>query len=125
MDDFTKYRDDFPLLQTEVYGRPLVYLDNAATTQKPRLVIDAVTRYYEMDNANVHRAIYDLGERATRAYESARKKVAAFIHAPDWHSIIFTRGATEAINLVAYAWGRYNLGPGDEILVTEMVTTAT
>ena len=116
----TELRQDFPALHQHVHGKPLVYLDNAATTQKPRQVIDAVTHYYERDNANVHRAIYDLGERATRAYEAARQKVAAFIHAPDWRSIVFTRGATEAINLVAYAWGRYNLGPGDEVLVTEM-----
>ncbi|UCH64197.1 MAG: cysteine desulfurase [Fidelibacterota bacterium] len=103
-----------------MHGKPLVYLDNAATSQKPRQVIAAVTRYYEESNANVHRAIYELGERATNAYESARRKVAEFINAEDWRSIIFTRGTTEAINLVAYAWGRHNLGPGDEILITKM-----
>ncbi|UCH11754.1 MAG: cysteine desulfurase [Fidelibacterota bacterium] len=118
--DIKKLRRDFPALHQKIHGKPLIYLDNAATTQKPRPVIDAVTRFYELDNANVHRAIYELGERATQAYEAARQKVAAFINVPDWHSIVFTRGATEAINLVAYAWGRYSLGPGDEILVTEM-----
>jgi cysteine desulfurase/selenocysteine lyase len=103
-----------------VNGKPLVYLDNAATTHKPRQVIDAITHFYERDNANVHRSIYDLGERATRAYEAVRQTVADFISAPDWRSIVFTKGATEAINLVAYAWGRRNLKSGDEILITEM-----
>ena len=113
-------RRDFPALNQHMHGKPLVYLDNAATSQKPRQVIDAVTRHYEENNANVHRAIYELGERATAAYESARQKVAEFINAEDWRSIVFTRGTTEGINLVAYAWGRHNLGPGDEVLITEM-----
>ncbi len=117
--DVERLRADFPALAQTVNGRPLVYLDNAATTQKPLAVIEAVSRFYREDNANVHRAIYQLGERATRAYEGARAKVAAFIGAPE-RCIVFTRGATEAINLVAYAWGRHNLGSGDEIVTTAM-----
>ena len=118
--DLEQVRRDFPIFSQKMHGKPLVYLDSAATSQKPRQVIDAVTRHYEENNANVHRAIYELGERATAAYESARQKVAEFIGADDWRSIVFTRGATESINLVAYAWGRYNLGSGDEVLITEM-----
>lgn len=118
--DVHRIRKEFPLLAQQVNGKPLVYLDNAATSQKPRQVIDAVKQFYERDNANVHRALYQLGERATQAYEGARQKVARFIGARDWRSVIFTKGATEAINLVAYAWGRHNLGPGDEVLITEM-----
>jgi len=118
--DLEQVRRDFPALNQHMHGKPLVYLDSAATSQKPRQVIATVTRHYEKDNANVHRAIYELGERATGAYESARQKVADFINAGDWRSIVFTRGTTESINLVAYAWGRHNLGPGDEILITEM-----
>ncbi len=118
--DLEQLRRDFPILNQRMHGKPLVYLDSAATSQKPRQVIDAVTRHYEQNNANVHRAIYELGERATAAYESARQKAAEFIGAEDWRSIVFTRGTTEGINLVAYAWGRYNLGPGDEVLITEM-----
>lgn len=118
--DLEQIRRDFPVLNQQMHGKPLVYLDSAATSQKPRQVIAALTRHYEENNANVHRAIYELGERATRAYESVRQKVADFINAGDWRSIVFTRGTTEGINLVAYAWGRHNLGPGDEILITEM-----
>ncbi len=118
--DVQRIRKDFPILAQQVNGKPLVYLDNAATSQKPRQVIDAVKQFYEQDNANVHRSLYQLGERATQAYEGARQKVAGFIGARDWRSIVFTKGATEAINLVAYAWGRHNLGPGDEVLITEM-----
>jgi len=118
--DIPRIRRDFPILATQVHGKPLVYLDNAATTQKPVQVLDAVRAYYETSNANVHRAIYALGERATQAYEGTRRQVADFIGAADWRSIVFTRGTTEAINLVAYAWARHNLGPGDEIVVTEM-----
>lgn len=113
-------REDFPILSETVNGRPLVYLDNAATTQKPRRVIEAITRYYETSNANVHRAIHTLGERATELYEGARAKVAAFIGAPAPEQVIFTRNATEAINLVAHAWARPRLRPGDEILTTPM-----
>ncbi len=113
-------RADFPILSQTVNGRPLVYLDNAATTQKPRQVIEAVARFYETSNANVHRAIHFLGERATELYEGARARVAAFIGSPAPEQLIFTRNATEAINLVAYAWARPRLRPGDEILTTPM-----
>jgi len=113
-------RNDFPILSRQVHGKPLVYLDNAATTQKPHLVIEALRRYYEESNANVHRGIHTLAEEATALYEQARQHVARFIHAPEARSIVFTRGATEAINLVAQAWGRWALKPGDEILLTEM-----
>ncbi len=118
--DVNAIRDDFPILQREVYGKPLVYLDNAATSQKPRQVIDALVRYYETYNANIHRAVHALGEEATAAYEEARKKVARFIGAPSAESVVFTRNVTEAINLVAYSWGRANVGEGDEIILTQM-----
>ena len=118
--DAAKARADFPILQQEVHGRPLVYLDSAATAQKPRQVIDAVSRYYECDNANVHRAVYQLAERATRAYEDARAIVARHIGAADPREIVFVRGTTEAINLVAQSFGRVHVGEGDEILVTGM-----
>jgi cysteine desulfurase/selenocysteine lyase len=118
--DVAAVRRDFPILNRSFHGRPLIYLDNAATTQKPVPVLQAVDRFYRESYANVHRGIYALSEIATDQYEAVRRKVAAFINAPDPRCIIFTRGATEAINLVAYAWGRRNLGPGDEILITEM-----
>ncbi|MGI8774821.1 MAG: cysteine desulfurase [Actinomycetota bacterium] len=118
--DVETIRKDFPLLDTEAHGKPLVYLDSAATSQKPRQVIDRLVRFYEHENANVHRGIYDLGEKATAAYEGARKACARLIGAPDASSLIFTRGTTEAINLVAYSWGRANIDAGDEIVVTEM-----
>ncbi len=118
--DAAKARADFPILHQEVHGKPLVYLDSAATSQKPRQVIDAVSRYYECDNANVHRAVYQLAERATRAYEDARTVVARHIGAGDPREIVFVRGATEAINLVAQSFGRVHVGEGDEILVTGM-----
>lgn len=113
-------RKDFPILEQVVNGRPVVYLDNAATTQKPRQVIEVLSTYYETSNANVHRAIHTLGERATEQYEGAREQVARFINARRAREVIFTRNATEAINLVAYAWGLRRLGPGDEILTTPM-----
>jgi cysteine desulfurase/selenocysteine lyase len=113
-------RADFPILDQVVNGRPLVYLDSAATSQKPRAVIEAVDRFYREQNANVHRGIYTLGERATAAYEGARAAVARFINAPDPAEIIFVRNATEAVNLVAYAWGRHHVGRGDAIVLTEM-----
>src|SRR5213593_5156394 len=113
-------RDDFPVLQQKVHGKPLIYFDNAATSQKPRQVIDALNDYYQRYNANVHRGIHALAERATREYERAREKVARFINAPSPDCIIFTRNTTEAINLVAYTWGRANIREGDEILLTEM-----
>ncbi|HEX8938528.1 MAG TPA: cysteine desulfurase [Candidatus Limnocylindrales bacterium] len=113
-------RADFPILSTTSHGRPLVYLDSAATSQKPTTVIDAVDRFNRSENANVHRGIYELGEHATALYEGAREKVARFIGAPDPHELVFVRNATEAINLVAYAWGRHNIGRGDAIVLTEM-----
>jgi len=115
-----RIREDFPILKRLVHGKPLVYLDNAATSQKPRQVIEALTYYYENYNANIHRAIHRLGEEATEAYEEVRAQVARFINAPSPECIVFTRNATEAINLVAYTWGRANIGQGDEILLTEM-----
>ncbi len=113
-------RNDFPILQRIVKGKPLVYLDSAATTQKPLAVIDATDRYYRTYNANVHRGIYHISEEATQAYENARDKVAAFINAPAREGIVFTRNTTESINLVASSWGRSNLHPGDEILLSIM-----
>jgi len=118
--DTDTIRKDFPLLSRKVRGKPLTYLDNAATSQKPQAVINKITEFYQQYNANVHRAIYAIGEQATLEYESAREKVARFINAWDTNSVVFTKGTTESINLVAYSWGRHNLGPGDEILITEM-----
>jgi len=112
-------RTDFPILDQEVHGRPLIYFDNAATSQKPRRVIDVLTRYYEFDNSNVHRGLHELSNRATDAYEAARNRLAAYLNA-DTEEIIFTRGTTESINLVARAWGDANVGDGDVILLTEM-----
>ncbi|XP_004239746.1 cysteine desulfurase 1, chloroplastic [Solanum lycopersicum] len=111
-------RSDFPILHQEINGLKLVYLDNAATSQKPRAVIEALQNYYEAYNSNVHRGIHYLSAKATDEYESARQKVANFIHAAEAKEIIFTRNATEAINLVAYSWGLSNLKPGDEIITT-------
>lgn len=114
-------RADFPILAQRVRdGKPLVYLDNAATTQKPQVVIDALDAYYREINANVHRAIHRLAELATEAYEEARLKIAAFIHAPTERSIVYTRGTTESINLVAHAWGNRHLRAGDELILSEM-----
>jgi cysteine desulfurase/selenocysteine lyase len=119
--DVEAIRADFPVLHQEVRpGVPLVYLDNAATSQKPEVVIEAVDRFYRQHNANVHRGIHKLSEEATEAYEGARQRVADFINAPNWREIIFTRNATEAINLVSQAWGRANVGPGDGIVLSEM-----
>ncbi len=115
-----RLREDFPALAQEVRGRPLVYLDNAATTQKPNAVIDAVSNYYRHDNANVHRGVHTLSERATALYEATRKTVARFIGAGSPDEIVFLRGATEAINLAAGSWGAANIGAGDEILLTEL-----
>ncbi len=120
MPDWKKIRDDFPALHQQVNGHPLVYLDNAATTQRPRVVIDTLSRFYERDNANVHRGLHALSMRATDAYEGARARVAKFINAAAPEEIIFTRGTTESINLVASSWGSANLKPGDVILLTEM-----
>src|SRR6266487_3200930 len=113
-------RADFPILDQQVHGQPLIYFDNAATSQKPRAVIDALTHYYEHDNANVHRGIHELSSRATTAYEAARARAAKFINARSADEIVFTRGTTEGINLVANSWGTKNLKPGDVILLTEM-----
>ena len=113
-------RADFPILDQEVNGHPLVYLDSAASSQKPLAVIEALDAYYRHDNANVHRGIYALSERATAAYEGARVKVARLLGVQDPHEIIWTRNATESINLVAYAWGRKHIGRGDVIVLTEM-----
>ena len=118
--DVEKVRKDFPILAQEVRGKPLVYLDSAATSQKPRAVIDAVTRYYLQDNANVHRGVHLLSERATKEYEDAREKVRRFINAARAEEIVFVRGTTEAINLVAQTYGRVHAGAGDEVLITEM-----
>jgi cysteine desulfurase / selenocysteine lyase len=118
--DVTAIRADFPALAEMAHGRALVYLDNAATTQKPRQVIDAIRTYYERDNANVHRGVHMMSERATEAYEGAREKVRAFINAASVREIVFTRNATESINLVARAWGDANVRAGDEVLITAM-----
>ena len=119
--DVDEIRKDFPILDRMVRGRKLVYLDNAATTQKPRQVIDALVHYYEHYNANIHRGLHTLAEEATRAYEESRAKVGGFIHAehPE-QEIVFTRNTTESINLVANAWGRKFLKPGDEIVFSAM-----
>jgi cysteine desulfurase/selenocysteine lyase len=109
---------DFPILRERVRGRPLVWLDNAATTQKPQAVIDRLSYFYEHENSNVHRAAHTLAARATDAYEGAREKVRRFLNAPSTREIVFVRGATEGINLVAQSWGRRNVGPGDEIVIT-------
>jgi cysteine desulfurase/selenocysteine lyase len=118
--DAHKLRADFPIFEQEIRGKPLSYLDSAASSQKPRQVLDKLRTFYETSYANVHRGVYTLSERATAEYESARDKVARFVNAPESRELIFTHGATEAINLVAYAWGLDNLGPGDIVLVTEL-----
>ncbi|RKH57255.1 cysteine desulfurase [Corallococcus aberystwythensis] len=118
--DLARVRADFPILRQEVRGRPLVYLDSAATGQKPQAVLDALTRYYTHDNANVHRGVHILSERATQAFEDARETVRRFIHAKDVREVIFVRGTTEAINLVAATYGRKHVGPGDEVLISAM-----
>jgi len=115
-----KVRADFPILHQEVNGKPLIYFDNAASSQKPQAVIDAWRSYYEHDNANVHRGAHTLSSRATTAYEEAREKVASFVNARSTQEIIYTRNASEAINLVAYTWGIANLQHGDEIVLTQM-----
>src|SRR5688572_17085671 len=117
--DLSRLRADFPILARKVHGKPLVYLDNAATTQKPRQVIDALVRFYETSNANIHRGVHTLSDEATQKVEESRAKTAAFINAPKPETTIFTRNATESINLVARAFGS-TLQKGDEILLTEM-----
>jgi cysteine desulfurase/selenocysteine lyase len=118
--DVEAVRKDFPILDRKVHGRPLVYFDNAATTQKPRQVIQALVDYYENYNANIHRGLHKLAEEATEAYEASRAKVARFIKAPESRSVVFVRNTTEALNLVAYSWGHSNLEPGDEIVLSVM-----
>ena len=118
--DPTTLRGDFPILAQTVNGRPLVYLDNAATSQKPRAVLDATLEYYARDNANVHRGIHELSRRATLAYERARARIGRFIGVEDPGEVIFTRGTTESLNLMAFSWGLEFLRPGDEILLTGM-----
>lgn len=116
--DIQALRKDFPILKRQVNDNPLIYFDNAATTQKPHQVINAITGFYENSNANVHRAIHTLSLEATDLYENSRQKIAEFVNAKDWQEIVFVRGTTEAINLVAYSWGLSNLGKDDEVLVS-------
>jgi cysteine desulfurase/selenocysteine lyase len=113
-------RADFPIFEQRIHGKPLAFLDSAASSQKPRQMLEAMTTFYETSYANVHRGVYVLAERATAALEGAREKVRALINAPDAREVIFVRNATEAINLVAYAWGMSNLGPGDVVVVSEL-----
>jgi len=115
----TAVRADFPILGRSINGKPLVYLDSAATSQKPAVVIDIMDDYYRRYNANPHRGVYTISEEATAAYESARQQVVAFINAASGKEVIFTRNTTEAINLVRYSWGRANIRNGDRILLTE------
>ena len=118
--DARALRADFAILAQEINGKPLAYLDSAVTAQKPRQMLEAMTQFYETSYANVHRGVYALAERATEGFEGAREKVARFVNAPSSREVIFTRNATEALNLVAYAWGLTNLGPGDLVVVTEL-----
>jgi cysteine desulfurase/selenocysteine lyase len=118
--DAATIRKEFPIFEREIHGKPLVYLDSAATSQKPQPVIDTLTEFWEQHNANVHRGVYLLAEEATAMYEGARAKAAGLINAPDASTIVFTRGTTEAINLVAHGWGRRFLGEGDEVVLTEL-----
>jgi len=118
--DARALRADFPILAQELNGKPLAYLDSAVTAQKPRQMLEAMTQFYETSYANVHRGVYALAERATEAFEGAREKVARLVNAPSSRELIFTRNATESLNLVAYAWGLTNLGPGDGVVVTEL-----
>ncbi len=118
--DAQQIKKDFPTLDQKVNGHPLVYLDNGATSMKPTAVIDEVSRFYREDNSNVHRSVHTLGQRATELYEGAREKLADLLGAPGPRGVVFTKSATESLNLLAYAWGRHNLSEGDEVLVTEM-----
>ena len=115
--DVERVREDFPVLKQTIHGKPLVYLDNAATAQKPRAVIDAIVKFYEVDCANIHRGVHELSQRSTAAYEETRSKVRRFLNARSNHEIIFVRGTTEGINLVTQTWGRANVKPGDEIII--------
>jgi cysteine desulfurase/selenocysteine lyase len=118
--DARKLRADFPIFEQEIHGKPFAYLDSAVTSQKPRQVLDAMTRFYETSYGNVHRGVYTTAERADAAFVEARRKVQAFLNAPSAREVIFTRNTTEALNLVAYAWGLDNLGPGDVVVSTEL-----
>jgi len=118
--DTARLRADFPILRTQMRGKPLVYLDTAASAQKPQVVIEAVSNFYRHENANIHRGLYELSEQASLRYEAAREKVRELLGAADAREIIFTRNTTEAINLVAWSWGRSNIGPGDEVLITAL-----
>ena len=118
--DARKLRADFPIFEQPIHGKPLAYLDSAVTSHKPRQVLDKLRQFYETSYANVHRGVYALSELATAEYEGAREKIARFINAPEARELVFTHGATESLNLVAYAWGLDNLGPGDIVLVTEL-----
>jgi cysteine desulfurase / selenocysteine lyase len=118
--DVHKIREDFPVLKQKVNGKPLVYLDNAATSQKPQVVLDVLNHYYTQDNSNVHRGVHELSQRATKAYEDARVKVQHFLNARESREIIFVRGTTEAINLVAMTYGRKNVGAGDEVIISAL-----
>ncbi len=118
--DARKLRADFPIFEQTFHGKPLAFLDSAASSQKPRQMLEAMTRFYETSYANVHRGVYELAERATAGLETAREKVRGLLNAPDAREIVFVRNATEGLNLVAYAWGLSNLGPGDLVVVTEL-----
>src|SRR5215216_7260474 len=118
--DIERLRKDFPLLQTKVYGKPLVYLDNGATTQKPEMVLKAMDDYYRIYNSNVHRGVHFLSQKATDAYEVVRTKVAAYINAKHEHEVIFTRSTTDGINLVAYSYGKKFVQKGDSVIITAM-----
>ena len=118
--DVDEVRKDFPILSREVDGKPLVYLDNAATSQKPHSVINAISDYYSNYNANIHRGVYSISIKASEAYENAKIKVKEFINAASEREIVFTRGATEAINLIAYSYGLENVNEGDEVVISEM-----
>ncbi|NUQ37941.1 MAG: cysteine desulfurase [Caldilineales bacterium] len=120
MSTLDRIRSDFPILQRQVHGEPLAYLDSTASSQKPRQVLEAMDAYYRHTHANVHRGVHTLSEEATAAYEQARLRIARFINAASPKQVIYTRNATESLNLVAYSWGRANLKPGDEVLITEM-----
>jgi cysteine desulfurase/selenocysteine lyase len=118
--DAERARADFPILAQQVHGKPLVFLDSAASAQKPRRVIDAISRFYATDYANIHRGVYQLSERATAQFEAAREKVRHFLNAAGAREVVFVRGTSEAINLVAQSYGRQRVGPGDEVLITAM-----
>ena len=118
--DAQRVRADFPIFEHPIHGKPLAYLDSAASSQKPRQVLDAMTTFYETSYANIHRGVYDLAERSTEAYEAARETVRAFVNAGSAREIVFTRNVTAAMNAVAYGWGLDNLGPGDLVLATEL-----